>query len=312
MSRRACGLRRYRGPRHLLRTAVVLAVLIVAHGIDATAQAAESYDNCTGFIDSLPATITTQGTWCLRDDLSTAVATGNAITVAANNVTLDCNDFKVGGLAAGAETQTTGIGSLERSNVVVRNCAVRGFSKGVWLRGGSGHVVEDNRFDGNTWLGISISFADTVSVRRNQVVDTGGNLPLTENPFGSATGISISGAHALVLEHNSIGTVFATDQCECTAVGISVVDSSGDVRQNQVFNLMPDGSGSARGVQIFANGAPEVTRVVVRDNVLVNRSAMPGHGIWSGGPATAICRNNTVVGFATAYDCADDGGNSSH
>jgi hypothetical protein len=31
-----------------------------------TADAAQSYDNCTGFIDALPAVITTQGTWRQR------------------------------------------------------------------------------------------------------------------------------------------------------------------------------------------------------------------------------------------------------
>ena len=68
------------------------------------AHAAQSYDNCTGFITSVPAVISTQGTWCLKQDLATAIASGNAISVNANNVTLDCNDFKLGGLAAGAGT----------------------------------------------------------------------------------------------------------------------------------------------------------------------------------------------------------------
>ena len=276
------------------------------------AFAAESYDNCTGFIDSLPATIATQGTWCLRDDLSTAVATGNAITVNANNVTIDCNHFKLGGLAAGAETRTTGIGSLERSNIVVRNCSVRGFSKGVWLRGGAGHVIEHNRFDGNTWTGIATSFADTVTVRRNQVVDTGGNLPLNELPFGSANAISISGAHAFVLEQNSIGNVFATEQCDCSVVGVSATDSSGDIQDNQISNLLPDGSGTARGIQLFQNPSPAATRVVVRDNALINRTTTPGDALTSGGPTIAICKDNTAVGFEAGFDCTDAGGNSSH
>ncbi|HEY0661599.1 MAG TPA: hypothetical protein VGD21_09825, partial [Lysobacter sp.] len=72
----------------------VLAILLAGPVAPAPAQAAQSYDNCTGFIDSLPATITTQGTWCLRKDLSTAMSSGNAITIATNNVTIDCNDFK--------------------------------------------------------------------------------------------------------------------------------------------------------------------------------------------------------------------------
>src|SRR5262245_20959189 len=65
------------------------------------AVAAESYDACAGFIDTVPTTISTQGVWCLRKDLATAVSNGAAISIEANNVTIDCNGFKLGGLAAG-------------------------------------------------------------------------------------------------------------------------------------------------------------------------------------------------------------------
>ena len=108
--------------------------------------AAESYDNCTGFIDTLPATISTQGTWCLRKDLGTAVTSGAAIAIATNNVTIDCNDFKLGGLAAGAGTLAYGIRAANRYNTTVRNCNIRGFFFGLQFWGG-GHTVEDNRFD---------------------------------------------------------------------------------------------------------------------------------------------------------------------
>ena len=72
-------------------------------------RAAESYDNCSGFVTSLPAVITTQGTWCLTADLATAMTSGVAITIATNNVTIDCNNFKLGGLSAGVDTTTIGI-----------------------------------------------------------------------------------------------------------------------------------------------------------------------------------------------------------
>src|SRR5690606_24652633 len=88
-----------------------LAALLLLGGLAATqpARAAQSYDACTGFIDSVPATISTQGVWCLRKDLSTNITSGNAITIATNNVTIDCNDFKLGGLAAGNGSNAFGI-----------------------------------------------------------------------------------------------------------------------------------------------------------------------------------------------------------
>src|SRR5688500_7900792 len=100
---------------HCLALTFVAGLLALAPG---ASRAAESYDNCTGFIDSLPAVITKQGTWCMRKDLSTAIDTGNAITVATNNVTIDCNDFKIGGLAAGVDTLAHGIVAADRKSVV--------------------------------------------------------------------------------------------------------------------------------------------------------------------------------------------------
>src|SRR5690606_3094851 len=133
---------------------------------------AETYATCTGFIDSLPATISTQGVWCLRKNLSTAITEGSAIVIATNNVTIDCNGFKVGGLAGGEYTLAMGIRATDRQNVTVRHCNVRGFYCGVQLSG-AGHLVEDSRFDNSSYAGIYVR-GDNNLVRRNRVYDTGG------------------------------------------------------------------------------------------------------------------------------------------
>src|SRR6185369_2787721 len=88
--------------------ALLLVMLGLLLGTPRAASAAESYDNCTGFITTLPAVITTQGTWCLKQDLATAITSGNAITINTGNVTIDCNDFKLGGMSAGLATQAIG------------------------------------------------------------------------------------------------------------------------------------------------------------------------------------------------------------
>jgi hypothetical protein len=61
---------------------LLLSVLaLAAAGYASQAHASRSYDNCTGFIDSLPATISRQGTWCLRKDLYFSPSQGVALTV---------------------------------------------------------------------------------------------------------------------------------------------------------------------------------------------------------------------------------------
>ncbi|MDN5781750.1 MAG: hypothetical protein L0H23_06975, partial [Luteimonas sp.] len=92
-----------------IRIFAVLALLASALFLPTSALAAESYDNCSHFIDSVPATISSQGVWCMRKDASTAITSGNAITISANNVVIDCNHFKIGGLAAGNASDAYGI-----------------------------------------------------------------------------------------------------------------------------------------------------------------------------------------------------------
>ena len=83
--------------------------------------------------------------------MSTAVASGAAITINANNVTLDCNGYKIGGLGAGVGTDAYGVRATDRLNTTVRRCGIRGFHRAIAFDGtnASGGVIEDNRIDNN-------------------------------------------------------------------------------------------------------------------------------------------------------------------
>ena len=101
-----------------LRNLAVLSLMIIAlFGASASASAAESYDSCAGFIDTVPATITTQGTWCLRHNLSTSATGIHAIEIQNSNVTIDCNGFKIGNGPAGTNTNSVGIFSEGFANI---------------------------------------------------------------------------------------------------------------------------------------------------------------------------------------------------
>jgi hypothetical protein len=217
-------------PSHSLAGVPLLVAALIASALPTPATAAQSYDNCTGFIDSVPATISTQGTWCLRQDIATAITSGNAITVANNNVTIDCNDYKLGGLAAGAGTNAIGIYALERLNTSVRHCNIRGFFYGVQLDGqlaGGGGVVEDSRFDGYTSYAIYVT-GDGGLVRRNLVNDTGGSTSV----LGFAGGIFVK-YDADVIDNTISGVVPALDGFDASSTGIFTSENSGgSVRGN--------------------------------------------------------------------------------
>ena len=267
--------------RPLALAAAVFAGALLA---STPAAAAESYDNCTGFIDSLPATVSTQGVWCLRKNVSMNLTTGTAINVTVNNVTIDCNDFKVGGLAAGPTTQAFGIVASGRMNTTVRRCGVRGFNRGIWLDG-SGHLVEDNRLDANTYGGIIVS-GDGNRIVGNRVIDTGGG------PLAVSSGIHASGD----VVDNAVDAVFATGD-NTSPFGIVATELGAEISGNRVRGLVATGTGKAIGQQ--ASGVAQV--------IAGNRVAGPagnGTGILASG-AASFCKDNVVYGFQTTYSSCD-------
>lgn len=262
-------------------------------------RAAESYDNCTGTIASVPTVISTQGVWCLKSDLATSISVGTAILVSANNVIIDCNGFKLGGLGAGMSTSALGIESYMRMNLTVRDCNVRGFRIGILLNGGSGHVIEDNRIEASRQIGV-FAYTDGALIRGNRIMDTGG---ATNDPMG------IAFAGDTDIHDNLIADVVPGEGTDPAAVygiyagsgtnssirgnilrGLSSLDHSGVIIAVRVPYLQPD----------------------VADNYV---AAVPS----AGSTATAFyclggsgfVRNNRAVGFdAFAHNCpAESSGN---
>ena len=283
-----------------MKTLASLALLgLVAVG--ARAHAAESYDNCAGFIDTVPTTITSQGVWCLRKDLATGIASGAAITIATNNVTIDCNDFKIGGLAAGTATATRGIVAANRQNLRVRNCNIRGFHTGIDLDGGGGHLVEDNNFNGNLSVGLRVS-GDGSIVRRNAVIDTGGST-LAGN---LAMAIGVVTVYNVDTIDNTIDGVLATgDGGNKSAIGIQTQsNAAGTISGNRVRGALAAGTGTHAGITNVGSG-----RIAVVDNILSGSTQANGTGLsCANNQGTAV--RNIVNGYPTGIvSCTDSGGN---
>lgn len=278
--------------------AIVLLALGMFAGLPGIAHAAESYDNCTGFITSLPAVVTTQGTWCMKQDLATAISSGAAITINTNNVTIDCNNFKLGGLAAGPGTFADGIDATDRLNLTVRHCNIRGFLTGLNFAGaGGGHVIEDNRLDGNTAIGMRID-GDGSVVRRNLVIDTGGT---TTN--GDITAISIGYSSDAI--DNTVSGVLATSGTNGSATGIFLYgNGDGTIENNRIRGLVPSGVGKARGVTGYLTD-----RITIRNNILVGDYGTGSVGVectGTNGQAVGNVINNFVTGINA---CSNAGGN---
>src|SRR5688500_14188184 len=121
-----------------MRSPVPALLLLLAACATGAARAAENFDGCTDFVTALPATIPTPGTWCLSGNLASSQADGVVLSIGADDVTLDCNGFKLDGGSAGTGTQATGIQAINRHHVTVRHCHVRAFLVGVDFHGDGG------------------------------------------------------------------------------------------------------------------------------------------------------------------------------
>jgi len=276
------------------RSLAVLALSLVASNAPAETM------TCTE-ITALPTVISTGGTYCLKRNLNANLMSGAAITIAANNVVLDCNHRRIGAREAGLGTTATGIYGNQVTNVVISNCSVRGFHRGIWIRGNF-VTVENNRLDLNTHGGIDVDAPGSL-IRNNTVFDTGGSTATTGTPFG------INAVQDSDVIDNMISTVYARTGSGSSVLGIYTYDSDGGtIARNRVRHLLPDGNGTAQGISAGGNNA----RAIIDGNSI--------NMVRSGGTAAIACTSenslatdNRVVGVGkaatTVFGCADGGGN---
>jgi parallel beta-helix repeat protein len=269
----------------------------------APAQAARNYADCDAFITQLPAVITTPGTWCLARNLTTEMSSGTAISIEADDVTVDCKDFKVGGGGVGG--RAIGIGASDRRNTEIRHCTVRRFFTGIAVAGEtSGNLVEDNLLDENGWSGIIIGGTGSV-VRNNRVIGTGGTTETFGNNF-KAMGIyayegpDVTANHVAGVHAGQAGDV----------AGIAVYSSrSSAVSGNVVLGVEAMGAGSARGIFV-----DDPQRVTIDGNYVTGSGAAGSKGIQCWASISRVSTaGNTGSGWGTAVEgCPLDGQNILH
>ncbi|MHC4687903.1 MAG: NosD domain-containing protein [Planctomycetota bacterium] len=236
----------------------------------------------------------TQGIFCFTGNLATNMASGNAITINVNNVTIDLNGYKLGNLAAGVGTEARGIFADQKRNITIRNGTIRGFIRGIDLNGSdatsSGHLIEDVRADGNTRMGIRVVGTGNV-IRNNQVVSTGGSTVSS-----SAFGIAVFGTGARVINND------VTDTAASSGNTHGIFTNPGDnsiIEGNRVSDTSAD-SGTSRGIWMGSS-----SNVMVVDN----RIATADFGVVYN-TSTGEYRDNITVGVTTPYTGGTDIGNN--
>jgi hypothetical protein len=263
------------------------------------ARAAESTDACTTTINTTPYGIDAPGTYCLSQNLIASSNSFNAISIDANDVTLDCNGFRIDGTAIGNAVSVSGIMGTNVANVTIRHCHVRGFWVGIDLNEASAtpslrHVVEDNRVDLSRSMGIFVK-GDGSVVRRNLVLNT--VSPVVGH---DARGIATDGDIDIVGN-----TVFSVRTSSAAAYGIHTQrNEGGSVRGNRVSEVHKNGGAGA--VEAIHNEAASA-RMAIRGNSLTGAAEAGSVGV-SCDVATDRAKGNSIKGFATAVvGCSNDG-----
>ena len=269
-------------------TCLSLAVLLAA---PSPARAGDGGDNCTGVVTP-GSSITEQGVWCLQDDVTITLAVATVAIVKVNNVTIDCLGHEIVATAGAANT-VLGIQAIDVNNLTVRNCTFRGLRSGVITYGGSGHLVEDNRFEDLLVSAIHVEGGSDNLVRRNRARNTGGSTTVAFPAVIRSSGDVID---------NVIDGVLLTG--DSVTYGIIANGHDTEVARNTVRGFEPHASLFATG--ILATGA----RVVVADNTVV--AGTPRSGFAINAVAAALCIGNRFDGFANAMvGCATKVGNLS-
>jgi hypothetical protein len=286
-----------------------LAAALGAAVLAPAARAAEATDSCTGYIDSLPAVLTSPGYYCLRADEALTASSGTAITIASDDVTIDCNDFKLNGLAAGDATNATAFGATGFwSNPAIRRCVVRGFRYGTYLFT-SDTLVEDSRFDENTDVAILLQGRRS-RVRRNHVTNTGGST-LSADPAPIAIWV---GSDSEVSDNTIDGVRTTTGTGAPTAIrgwdSYQPTGSIGTITGNRISGMERAGGAHfwmialSGGAVVSGNRFVAATAPTAAGAVTCNTSVFLGNG---------LVVDNTLSGFTGELigACIDGGGNVS-
>jgi hypothetical protein len=187
-----------------------LAVLVLISALPGVGEAA-----CRE-VQTVPVQITRSGVYCLRQDLAAQLEIEEAaIVVAADAVVLDLGGFTLSG-HGGFGVRATG-----RREVTVRNGAIRGFRRGVFLEGTGGlHLVEGLTTESKD-EGLRIEGTGNL-VRRNTIAR-----------HGNGPGLVVSGALARILG-NEVASASGH-----SSTAISLLHASGSIVEGNRISGTP-------------------------------------------------------------------------
>lgn len=282
----------------------IVPMFVAAAAIHAPAALAQSAD-CTE-LGALPATITQPGKYCLAQDYTINSAIAKAITIAANDVTLDCRGHTIRNLAASNAGRSEGVFAFGRSNLTVRNCRIQGgFTNGISLIQDNAkattayyNTIEGNFVGGAYWHGIR-AFGSALEIRDNRVYDVGGQLD--KYAIGLRLAGSTAGFQLHLVHDNSIS---GTNSPYSSAYGIFSDSSIASlIRMNSIVGTTASNQSYGSYAVKIASG--NVNTII--DNHIVGSPYANDVGIHT--PSGNSCHDNTIRSATPTVGCDASLGN---
>lgn len=225
---------------------------------------------------------------------------GDGLVVGASNVVIDLNGHTIDGNDTdngGDERSESGIESVGRTAVTVKNGRITDFERGVGITGGAAHRLELLTIVSNTVDGIGLDGTDRSTVRRNTVRD---------NLFGIGVG-----GHDVIIEQNTVTGHFVG--IFASPPGLVNEQSRNVVRQNTI-------SANDDGIQVCCGGSDRVENNILSSNGIGIRygssrtgGAVRGNRISGGSEGIRVeavgttVEGNTVTGASSVGVLAQNG-----
>ena len=126
---------------------------------------------------------------------------GNAITITAQNVTLDCDGFSI----TGPGSSYVGVYSYSAPGAIMKNCHVSGFEYGAYYRNSSLGQVVDSEFTSNSY-GLLLSY-----IYDDDYFGSDNNLIARNNFTGNYYGFYLDYSDNNIIENNTVANTSASN-----------------------------------------------------------------------------------------------------
>ena len=192
---------------------VLIAGLIAGSAALVPQTVSAQSSDCT-VIGSIPATIGSPGKYCMAADAMVDMTVGVAITIASDDVTLDCRDHTLSNAASANDGSSIGIFASSVANIIVRNCrVVGGFTDAI-------HIHQPM---------AQYNSAFYYRIEDNSILGT-------NSPVNNAFAIFSDGSIGSVFRDNTISGTAASSTGSFRSYGIRIATGSANtVRDNHIL-----------------------------------------------------------------------------